>query len=341
MIPARHKGFRIFRASRRAVAAAAGALVLALGGSVLGAPPATAVSAEFEYQVTRKAETYKDVPGTEITFTAAAGERSLLWSRYFSTEPVSALSSGDNIGNTFAIRCHNADGTALPTGTEAGSYWAANLVPPTETSLTAGLRWLFIAPADGSYTCRLSIVSYSSIIVNGRTVTMRVPAGAELARKTYSSMSRWTLLAGSGTVVDRGTTVSTSGSTNTPTDENIIVYQDAALSTCIADSPICPGGTTAYTYTRAETWVEAQPRDPDGALCGGPIKGPVSQWNITNAKHHQTAANTLRLTKSQLGGCTQIRMTLKVRNVDGNPLNIHDGYAMDTLAATHGVAYSY
>ncbi|MEU3745039.1 MULTISPECIES: hypothetical protein [Streptomyces] len=316
-------------------------LALALGGSLLGAAPATAASADFEYKVTRNADTYLDVPGTEIAFDALAGERSVLWSRYFSTGPVSALAAGDNIGNTFAIRCRNADGTALPAETEAGAFWAANLVPPNETSLTAGLRWMFIAPADGSYTCRLSILSYSSIITGGRTVTMRVPAGAELARATYSSMSRWTLLAGSGTTVARGSTVSTLGSTNTPTGEDIIVYQDAELTTCVADSGICSGGTDDYTFTRAETWVEAQPKNADGALCGGPVKGPVAVWNITDAKHHQTAANTLRLTKAQLGGCTQIRMTLKVRNVDGNPLKIHDGHASGRIAATHGAAYSY
>ncbi|MFD7321940.1 hypothetical protein ACFV9D_12805 [Streptomyces sp. NPDC059875] len=321
--------------------AAVGVLALALGGSLLGAAPATAASTDFEYQVTRYADTYLDVPGTEIAFDALAGERSVLRSRYFSTGPVSAVGAGDNIGNTFAIRCRNADGTALPTETEAGVYWAANLVPPGETSLTAGLRWLFIAPADGSYTCRLSILSYSSIITGGRTVTMRVPAGAELARETHSSMSRWTLLAGSGTTVARGTTASTLGSTNTPTGEDIVVYQDAALSTCAAGSSICSGGTENYTFTRVETWAEAQPKNADGALCGGPIKGPVSVWNITNAKHHQTAANTLRLTKAQLGGCTQIRMTLKVRNVDGNPVKIHDDYASGKIAATHGVAYSY
>ncbi|WP_314618393.1 hypothetical protein [Streptomyces stackebrandtii] len=321
---------------------AAGALLaLALGGSLLGAAPATAASTAFEYQVTRNADTYLDVPGTEIAFDALAGERSVLRSRYFSTGPVPELGAGDNIGNTFAIRCRNADGTALPAGTEAGAFWAANLVPPNETSLTAGLRWMFIAPADGSYTCRLSILSYSSIITGGRTVTMRVPAGAELARETHSSMSRWTLLAGSGTTVARGSTVSTLGSTNTPTGEDIVVYQDAELTTCMAGSPICSGGTPDHTSTRAETWVEAQPRNADGALCGGPIKGPVAVWNITNAKHHQTAANTLRLTKAQLGGCTQIRMTLKVRNVDGNPLKIHDGHSSGQIAATHGVAYSY
>lgn len=318
-----------------------GVLALALGGSLLGAAPAGAASADFQYQVTRNATTYLDVPGTEIAFDAVAGERSVLWSRSFSTGPVSALAAGDNVGNTFAIRCRNADGTALPTEAEAGAFWVANLVPPQETSLTAGLRWMFIAPANGGYTCRLSILSYSTIITGDRTVTMRVPAGAELARATYSSMSRWTLLAGSGTTVARGTTASTLGSTNTPTGEDIVVYQDTELTTCVAGSGICSGGTTAYDFTRAETWVEAQPKNADGALCGAPIKGPVSVWKITDAKHHQTAANTLRLKKADLGGCTQIRMTLKVRNIDGNPVKIHDGSGTGNIAATHGAAYSY
>ncbi|MFI8829169.1 hypothetical protein [Streptomyces sp. NPDC053431] len=329
----------------RAVVAAAGALLLGGAGAVFTAPPASAVSGDFTYEVTRNADTYLDVPGTEIAFDATAGERSFLWSRYFSTEPVDALSAGDNIGNTFAIRCRDADGTALPAGTEAGSYWAANLVPPGEAKLTAALRWVFVAPADGSYTCRLSVVSYSSVIVNGRTVTMRVPAGAELARQTapvYNDMPRWTLLAGSGTTVARGATATTLGYTVTPTTGNrVSLYQDAALSTCAAGSSICSGGTTAYDGTVVETWVEAQPRNADGSLCGGPIAGPVSRWNITNAKHHQTAANTLTLTTAQLGGCTQVRTTLKVRNVDGNPVKIHDGYASGTIAATHGSAISY
>lgn len=327
----------------RAAAAAAGALVLTLAGAVFTAAPASAVSADFTYEVTRNAGAYIDVPGTEITFDSAAGERSFLWSRYFATDPVDTLAAGDNIGNTFAIRCKNADGTALPAGTEAGSYWAANLVPPGETSLTAALRWVFIAPADGSYTCRLSIVSYSSIIVNGRTVTMRVPAGAELARKSYAATARWTLLAGSGTTVARATTATTLGYTYTPsaTDTDFVVYQDAALSTCADGSSICSGGTDAYNGTVVETWVEAQPRNADGSLCGPALTGPVSRKDITNAKHHHSAANTLHLTRDQLGGCTQVRTTLKVRNVDGNPVKIHDGYASGTITATHGAGISY
>ncbi|MEU4268760.1 hypothetical protein [Streptomyces sp. NPDC026092] len=319
--------------------------MFAFAGTVSGAAPATAASADFTYEVTRNADTYKDVPGTEIAFSAAAGEKSYLWSRYFSVDPVDTLSAGDNIGNTFAIRCRDADGTALPTGTEGGAYWAANLVPPIEASLTASLRWVFVAPADGDYTCRLSVVSYSSIIQGSRTVTMRVPAGAELARKTtadYPTIARWTLLQGTGVTVARATTATTLGYTVTPTGApTISLYQDAALSTCAAGSSICSGGTSAYTGTTVETWVEAQPRNPDGSLCGGPITGPVARWNISNAKHHQTAANTLTLTTAQLGGCSQVRTTLKVRNVDGNPVKIHDGHATDALTATHGAAITY
>ncbi|MFI8522677.1 hypothetical protein ACIGEZ_33525 [Streptomyces sp. NPDC085481] len=328
----------------RAAVATAGALVLTLAGAVFTAVPASAASADFTYEATRNADTYLDVPGTEIAFDAAAGERSYLWSRFFSTGPVDALSAGENIGNTMAIRCRNADGTALPTGTEAGTYWAANLVPPNEKQLTAALRWVFVAPADGGYTCRLSVVSYSSIITGGRTVTMRVPAGAELARSTaYTGQARWTLLAGTGTTVARATTATTLGYTYTPSESatDFVVYQDAALSTCAANSPICSGGTAAYTGTVVDTWVEAQPRNPDGSVCGDPITGPVSRWNITNAKHHQTAANALHLAPSQLGGCTQVRATLKVKNVDGNPVKIHDGYASGTIAATHGAGISY
>ncbi|MFI8963964.1 hypothetical protein ACIGO8_17825 [Streptomyces sp. NPDC053493] len=331
--------------SIRAAAATAGALLLTLAGTAFTAAPASAVSGDFTYEVTRNADTYLDVPGTEITFDAAAGQRSFLWSRYFSTGPVDAVTAGDNIGNTMAIRCRNADGTALPAGTEAGAYWAANLVPPGEKQLTAALRWVFQAPADGSYSCRLSIVSYSSIIVNGRTVTMRVPAGAELARKDYAATADWTLQAGSGTVVSRSTTPTTTlGYTYTPspTDTDFVVYQDAALSTCAAGSSICPGGTTAYTGTVVDTWVEAQPRKTDGTPCGSPLTGAVSRWNITNDKHHQTAANHVHLTTAQLpAGCTQVRATLKVRNVDGNPVKIHDGYASGTIAATHGAGISY
>ncbi|MFJ6699830.1 hypothetical protein ACIQM4_27710 [Streptomyces sp. NPDC091272] len=291
--------------------------------------------------MTRKAEAYRDIPGTGVVFTAAAGEKSYLWSRNFSIANVTGLGSGDNIGSTAAVRCSYPNGTALPGDTEAGAYWATNQVPPGEKSVAPALRWVFTAPTAGTYNCRLSVTSYSSIIQNGRTVTMKVPAGAELARAPYPSASRWTLPATAGTVIARGSTHTTLGYTYTPTGgDSITVVQDAALTTCIPDSRICPGGSSAYTGTQAETWIEAQPQNPDGAKCGPPIKAAPGKWNITTAKHHQSATNVLHLTKSQLGGCTQIRTTLKVQSTDGNPLNLHAGHAPGQIAATHGLAFT-
>ncbi|WEH35200.1 hypothetical protein PZB75_18640 [Streptomyces sp. AM 4-1-1] len=301
---------------------------------------APAASADFDLQVTRKAAEYKDIPGTELTFAATAGERSYLWSRNLSVTNVTPLSSGDNIGNTFAVRCRYADGSALPAGTEAGSYWAANLVPPGETSLVPSVRWVFEAPTAGQYRCRLSIVSYSSIIVNGRTVTMRVPAGAELARAQYATNARWTLPEANSTVVPTGVTATTLGYTVTPTGpDRIAVLQDAALTACVPGSTICGGGTS--TSTSVETWIEAQPQTADGVACGTPVKGPVAQWVISNAKHHLSAANTLYLTKSQLRGCDRFRASLKVRNIAGNPVKVHGGHADGEIAATHGLAFTY
>ncbi|MFV0138266.1 hypothetical protein ACLGIH_34920 [Streptomyces sp. HMX87] len=285
---------------------------------------------------------YRDIPGTATTFDAAAGEKSYLWSRNLSATAVTALRSGDNIGTTFAVRCRYASGAVLPQGTETGAYWAANLVPPGETSLNPGLRWMFQAPTTSTYTCRLSVTSYSSIINADRQVTMRIPAGAELGRLATSSASRWTLPAASATTVARGTTATTLGYTHTVPagGERTTIVQDANLTTCVAGSPYCDGGSTAYHGTDVETWIEAQPQTPSGALCGGPIKGPVAKWSISNAKHHQTATNTLNITTAQLGGCNQVRTTLRVRHTAGNPVHVHAGHASEQIAATHGLAYT-
>ncbi|WP_079061834.1 hypothetical protein [Streptomyces griseoruber] len=317
-------------------------LLLVGGGVPALATAASAASSSFEYEVTRTASSYRDIPGTEVLFTAAEGEKSYLWSRNLSVASVTPLGSGDNIGSTVAVRCNYADGGALPADAEAGGYWATNLVPPGEKSISPALRWMFTAPAAGTYNCRLSVTSYSTVIQNGRSVTMQVSAGAELARGVYASTARWTLPAASTAVIARGSTQTTLGYTYTSGGgDNITVVQDAALTTCVPGSTICAGGSTAYTGTQAETWIEAQPQNPDGTKCGNPINGAVAKWNISTAKHHQTATNVLHLAKSQLGGCTQIRASLKVKNVDGNPLNLHAGYASGQIAATHGLAFTY
>ncbi|MEU9027045.1 hypothetical protein AB0D46_05825 [Streptomyces sp. NPDC048383] len=310
------------------------------------APEAWAVSPAFEYLVTRTATGYKDIPGTNVVFSAAAGEKSYLWSRNLTIAGDATLGAGDNIGSTAAVRCRQSNGQEVPADTEAGAYWATNQVPPNEKSVAPYLRWVFTAPTAGTYDCRLSVTSYSSVIHSGRKVTMTVPAGAQLARQPYTTAARWTLPKvgeAKGTVIAQGSTHTTLGYTYTPGEgDDITVVQDAALTTCVANSPICGGeGSSTYTGTQTESWVEAQPQNPDGAKCGGPIKGGIGKWNISDAKHHQSATNVLHLTKAQLGGCTRIRTVLKIRHVDGNPVNLHFGWAPGRIAATHGLAFTY
>ncbi|MGW2043615.1 hypothetical protein ACWCPF_00320 [Streptomyces sp. NPDC001858] len=322
------------------------AFVLALAGLLGAATPAQA--APFDYEVTPTAGPYRDIPGTEVTFAAAAGERSYLWSRKVVLSNVTPLASGDWLGTTFSIRCAYAGGTPetapLPAGVEAGAYWAANFLSD-ETSQSPVVRWVFIAPEQGTYTCRLSVTSYSSLVTSDRHVTMRVGADAELARATYPYTARWTLLQESERVVGAGSTVTTLGSTVTPTGaaDRIAVVQDANLTTCKANSPYetCSGGTSAYNGTHVQTWIEAQSQNPDGTLCGSAKTSTVTTWLISNTKNHQAAVNTLNLTTTDLGGCTQFRVSLKVKHTWGNPVLIHAGHVPGPLARTHGLAFSY
>jgi hypothetical protein len=254
---------------------------------------------------------------------------------------VTSLARGDNIGNTIAIYCRHSDGTTF-TG-ERGAYWASNLVPPGETQMTPTLRWLFVAPVDGTYTCLGAVTSYSTIIVNGRRVVMRIPAGAELVRSVYPNNRRWTLPVESERTVARGATVTTLGTTFVPAAASatrIAVTQDAALTTCKAGSSICSGGSSAHGGTSVRTWIEAQPQTASGAACGSLLSSaPVSRF-ISTAKHHLTATNTLYLTKAQLGGCPQFRVNLRIQNTDGNPVLIHAGFS-GGIARTHGVGFEY
>jgi hypothetical protein len=317
------------------------AVLLAVLATVLVPSPAWAAAPEFRYDVTSNAGPYREIPGVTQTFQAAAGEASYLYTRNLSVENVTSLSSGDNVGNTIAIYCRNSNGTSF-TG-ERGAYWASNLVPPGERRVTPTLRWLFVAPAAGTYTCVGAITSYSTIIVNGRRVIMRIPAGAELVRGVYPNNRRWTLPVASERTVARGSTVTTLGTTfvpAVPSATRIAITQDTALTTCKPGSSICSGGSSNYSGTSVSTWIEAQPQTATGAACGTLRSSTAANRFISTPKHHLTATNTLYLTKADLGGCAQMRVSLKVRNVDGNPVLIHGGTS-GAIARTHGVGFEY
>jgi len=315
--------------------------LVVIGAGLLAVPAEGSVAApEFRYEVTRNAGPYREIPGVRQTFHAEAGAASYLYTKNLSVANVTPLASGDNVGNTIAVYCHNADGT--PFAGERGAYWAANLVPPGETQLTPTLRWLFVAPAGGDYTCVAAVTSYSTIIVDGRRVEMRIPAGAELIRSEYPNTRRWTLPAESERIVNRGATATTLGFTFVPATDatKIAITQDAALTTCKAGSSICPGGSPDYDGTSVRTWVEAQPQTAAGVACGQLVRSPAADRFISTDKHHRTATNTLYLTKDQLAGCARIRVSLTIHNKDGNPVLIHAGHSSD-LARTHGVGFEY
>lgn len=326
--------------SRRAIRLAIPLVVL--GAGLVAVPAAwSAPAPEFRFEVTRNAGPYREIPGMSQTFQAEANSASYLYTKNLTVENVTPLASGDNVGNTIAIFCRNSDGTSF--AGERGAYWAANLVPPGEQRVTPTLRWLFVAPAAGEYTCVAAVTSYSTIIVDGRRVEMRIPEGAELLRRDYPGNQRWTLPAESERKVDRGATATTLGATFVPaasTATKIAITQDAALSTCKAGSPICSGGSPDYNGTSVRTWVEGQPQTASGQTCGNLLSSPKADRFISTAKHHLTATNTLYLTKADLGECAQIRVSLKVQNVDGNPVLIHAGHSLE-LARTHGVGFEY
>jgi hypothetical protein len=313
--------------------------LVVLGAGVAGTPAADGAP-EFRYEVTRDAGPYREIPGVAQTFQTAAGAASYLYTKNLSVANVTPLAAGDNVGNTIAVYCRHADGTEV--SGERGAYWAANLVPPGETQLTPTLRWLFVAPTAGEYTCVAAVTSYSTIIVDGRRVEMRIPAGAELLRREYPSARRWTLPAESERTVARGATVTTLGYTVVPATDapKLTITQDAALTTCKPGSSICDGGSSDYAGTSVRTWIEARPQTASGDPCGQTLSGPAAERFISTPKHHLTATNTLYLTKADLAGCAQVRVSLMVRNVDGNPVLIHGGHSLE-LARTHGVAFEH
>lgn len=322
------------------------ALLAALTVVPLGVLWATSAEAEptaapaYEYPVTRNADSSKPIPGLSVDLSLTEGESTYLWARGLATENVTPLNTGDNIGTTFSLECRHADGTALDG--ERGTYWAANLVPPGEKRLTASLRWTLIAPETGDYTCEVLVTSYSTIIVDGREVTMRVPAGAELAHHAYPAAQRWTLPQASERVVANGQTVTTLGYTYRPsTDEpKLAVVQDVNLTTCKAGSSICDGGSPSHGGSRVTTRVLAQPLNADGSACGTELASDPRNGYISTAKHHWTSTNTLYLERSQLGDCAAVRLSLTVRVTEGNPVIIHAGYSLER-ARSNGTAFEY
>ncbi|MBK3623432.1 peptidase inhibitor family I36 protein [Streptomyces sp. MBT49] len=317
-----------------------------------GADPMTSPGFDVSAHSTADPANYADVPGTKLEFDAAAGAKSYLWSRDVSVRNLTSLAEHRNVGVTAALRCMYADGRALPSGYETGSYWAANFVPTVDTALLPSVRWTFIAPTADRYRCRISVLPYATWIDADDTATMRVEAGATLARAVYSAMDRWSLGGADPAALTPGTTTSVLDHVYTPGGTgDIAIVMDANVTSCNNDkdgvSPNygiddCsdPADPTAH-HTKASTWIEAQPQKSDGTRCGSPLKSAVASWNISERKHHQTATNSLYLTTADLGSCDRVRVSLKVSNTEGNRLQVHAGPASQNIVKTHALAFTY
>ncbi|GAA0617588.1 hypothetical protein HPO96_12715 [Kribbella sandramycini] len=334
---------------------AVGLAVALVSGVLLGtAGPAQAGPApEFRYEVGYNgSRVIRSIPGTQVTFTAATGQK-----RYFSSRALTAelLTSGpganDAPGTTFIVHCA---GPNMTDGRQRGVYWAENMATPGETRTSGLVRWLFIAPADGTFTCELQVSSYvrNDVIDRFGTLQWRILPGAELISSpvgegTVITAARWALPSKpvAEQTILRGGTHRTGGYTHVLSTAGtwVTVVQDVNLTTCHrADIPKFPGcdEAPAYNGSTVETWIEAQPQHRDGSSCGTLRKGPVTSTFISVARHHKTVTNTWVPAKSLFGGCPQVRLSVQVRHVGGAPTILHSNW-VNAIAPTHGVVYQH
>ena len=295
------------------------------------------ISQELQYQVEPAASTRNLIPGLEVTFQANAGATTYLRALNLSTTNVTSLDLGDNIGNTFWGTCRYSSGAAV-SGVQ-DHYWASNLVPPAEIAITPQLRWLFVAPISGTYTCEVSVSGYSTIIHSGREVTMRIPAGASLTGQTYASAEEWKLDGSGSQTINVGNTVETLEHTyNLEESSDLTLDADIAISTCKYLSSICSGGQSGILGSSAKIQIEAQPILTGGASCGSAIlSSPVTRW-ISSPKHHLTMNNSLTIDAASLSGCDEVEVKIKVSALDGNPIYLHGN---SSIVASRVVAYEH
>ncbi|MEE1756760.1 hypothetical protein [Streptomyces sp. SP18CS02] len=338
---------------RRAVGALLVAGALALGGGLqrpgearAGVEPTVAV-----FQDVLVPAGYRELPGVRVRLSARPGQRFVVHADRFSLRTMEPLTGAEYLGTTAALFC---PGQRPPNGMHSGN----NIVPVLNETLRPALRWVFEAPHTSgtqAYTCTVAVAFYSSDAPAGTDVRASAATGLVRlhAESAYTGVGRWVLPAtldpvqGAWTVIPAGGTAEPLAHLYRPVTGRpaLAVRQDAQLSTCKRSTPYraCPVGR--HQFSSVETRVHAQPVDPAGADCGAPVEGPVSTARISAAEHHRTMSNSLELTKSDLpAGCGDLRLSLRVRVLGGDPVLVHGGYASAGEAATaysHGYAYEY
>ncbi|MET9799565.1 hypothetical protein [Streptomyces sp. NPDC006368] len=295
---------------------------------------------------------YREVPGTSRRIVAAPGERVVLHVDRFAMRTVEPLTGQQALGTTTGLFCPSEQ-------RPNGSHYGNNIVPVLNETVEPAVRWVFRAPHTSGvqvYTCKLAVDFYSNNAPVGTDVRVTSTTGAIRlhAENAYEGVDHWVLpdtldpVQHAWGVVPAGETAVTLDHTYapvSPADPAIAVRQDAQLTTCTRQRPYraCPVGE--HQFSEVSTWVEAQPLDPAGAVCGAPRTGPVSSARISSAEHHRTMPNALELPKAELpADCRRVRLSLRVQVKSGDPVLVHGGYSTSGEAATaysHGYAYEY
>jgi hypothetical protein len=332
--------------------------VVALATGVAAAPvvPASAAAPQFDYSFTATSSgNILSVPGTQKTFSLAAGQAVYLSTRNVSNTLLSSQRTFDNPGTTFLVSCWKAGESGT---SQNGVYSGQNADTPTEATVAGYMRWLLVAPSAGSYTCEIQVASYArsdSIAYAGGRIYMRVNAGAEILHnyvgpgEVIESAVHWAMpnvprssefVLESGVKQLNGYTVPITPGTGTMT-----IVQDVNVTTCIlGDEQTWAGCRGQSGGSTLRTWIDAQPQYANGAACGPMIKGPVRSTWISPDRHHKPVTDTLVIPRSSIGaGCTKVRTSLKVEHGGGAKAVLHAHWAGSTGGnrPTYGVAYQH
>ncbi|WP_158827932.1 hypothetical protein [Streptomyces sp. NRRL S-118] len=295
---------------------------------------------------------YRDVPGASVRLAAAPGQRYVLHADRFAMRTVEPLTGRDYLGTTTGLFC-SAEGKPN------GAHYGNNVVPVLNETVEPAVRWVFEAPHTSGvrvYTCTVAVDFYSSNAPVGTDVRVTSLTGRVVlhAEGEHGGVAHWGLPATldpvqqAWDVVSPGATAVALDRTYEPvsaTRPAVAVRQDAQLSTCKRQTPYraCPIGS--HQYSEVSTWVQAQPVDRAGGVCGPPLRGPVSRARISAAEHHRTMPNALELRKRDLpAGCERLRLSLHVQVRDGDFVLVHGGWSTAGRIATaysHGYAYEY
>ncbi|MFI6105912.1 hypothetical protein [Streptomyces sp. NPDC051310] len=295
---------------------------------------------------------YRDVPGASVRLAAAPGQRYVLHADRFAMRTVEPLTGRDYLGTTTGLFCASDE-------KPNGAHYGNNIVPVLNETVEPAVRWVFEAPHTSgvqAYTCTVAVDFYSSNAPVGTDVRVTSLTGRVVlhAEAGHEGVAHWVLPATldpvqhAWDVVAPGATAVALERTYepvSPTRPAVAVRQDAQLSTCKRQTPyrVCPIGS--HQYSEVSTWVQAQPVDPAGGVCGPPLRGPVSHARISAAEHHRTMPNALELRKADLpAGCERLDLSLQVQVRAGDFVLVHGVYSTAGRIGTaysHGYAYEY